>query len=203
MNTRLTLILVLAVALLGGYVYFFELSKPATAPAVPGALPGETPIPMVATTADNLAGLEVTSPDGHVELSRPPGGNWLISQPDLGEADQVRVSSVVGRLAPLNATRVLTENVQPLAEYGLANPAVTLTLVSKDNARATVQIGDATTAGDNYYAKMSTDNTVYLIAKTPIDDAKKFVTSPPKPLPTSTPTAEASPIASPAATATP
>ncbi|GIW06159.1 MAG: hypothetical protein KatS3mg060_0964 [Dehalococcoidia bacterium] len=183
-NPRLTLALVVIAAVLGGYVFFVEMNR--EPPPPPGAPPAPTPVTLLGGTPDDLATIEVRTPEGRAVLNRPPGGNWLIVEPTAGDADQVRMLSVAGRLVPFTANRVLTDTSQ-LAQYGLVNPTTSATLTTKDGTRTELRIGDQTALADGYYVRVGNDGPVYLVSRAAIDELRRLVSDPPRPRPTATP----------------
>ncbi len=185
MKLRNTLILVVIFALLAGYVYFFEMKR---AEEGEGEEPKTTQV--FDLVAEDIVELTVKGPEGTTRLSRVEGQAWQIEEPIQEEADDVRINSLVNRLAKLTAGRTLTET-SDLAAYGLAEPQLTAELKTKDNQVETLLAGDKNPQGSSYYVQKKGDDNIYLVYVSTIDDLKRLITEPPKkptPTPTFTPT---------------
>jgi len=187
MKLRGTLILVAILALLGAYVYFFELRKP------PAEKPSSTVI-VLNIPAEDVTGIEVKSEDGESVIAREPGGEWRVLKPEEKEADQTRVNQVLKRLGPLKATRVLTDSVD-LAAFGLSEPRARITLKLRDGSERRLLVGEKNPAGTAYYVQVEGQKEVYLAYVSPINELKRLVTEPPyKPTPTPAPTFTPTPV---------
>ena len=194
MKLRGTLVLVAILALLGAYVYFFEMRKP------PAEKPSSTVI-VLNVSPEDVVGVEVAGKEGESALAREPEGDWKVVKPEEKEADQARVRSVLRRLWPLKATRVLTGSVD-LAAFGLAEPKITVTLKLKDGSQKRFFVGNKNPAGTAYYVQVEGQEGVYLAYVLPIKELERLVTEPPyKPTPTPSPTF--TPTAAVTVTATP
>jgi hypothetical protein len=182
---RHTLILVVVFALLAGYVYFFEIK---TEKGEEKEEPKTTQV--FDLVADDVVELTVKGSEGTARLSRVEGQPWQIEEPIQEEADDVRVTSLVNRLAKLTASRTLTETGD-LATYGLAESQLTAKLETKNNQVETLSAGDKNPQGSSYYVQKKGDENIYLVYASIVDDLKRLITEPPKkptPTPTFTPT---------------
>ncbi|MFB0535160.1 MAG: DUF4340 domain-containing protein [Anaerolineae bacterium] len=200
MKLRNTLILVVIFALLAGYVYFFEMKKAEEGEQEEG--PKTTHV--FDLVADDVVELTVKGPEGTTRLSRE-GQPWKIEEPIQEEADDVRINSLVNRLARLTASRTLTETGD-LATYGLAEPQLTAELETKDNQVETLLAGDKNPQGSSYYVQKEGDENVYLVYANTVDDLKRLITELPRkptPTPTFTPTASITVTATATPTITP
>jgi len=200
---RNTLILVVIFALLAGYVYFFEMKK--TEEGEGEEEPKTTQV--FDLVADDVVELTVKGSEGTTRLSRVEGQPWQIEEPIQEEADDVRINSLVNRLARLTASRTLTETGD-LATYGLAEPQLTAELKTRDNQVETLLAGDKNPQGSSYYVQKKGDENVYLVYASAVDDLRRLITEPPKkptPTPTFTPTVSitATATSTPAMTPTP
>lgn len=183
MKLRGTLILLALLALLGGYVYFFEVKKPATPEKK-----ATTTVTVLDLPYSDVVGVEVRSEDGEAKLARQPEAGWKVMKPKEKEADQDRVERVIKGLSPLRATRALTEAMD-LKAFGLSEPKTSITVTLRDGSEEVLLIGDKNPAGTAYYVQRKGDEAIYLVYTSVIDGFKRMVTNPPfKPTPTPSPT---------------
>jgi len=155
---------------LAGVLYWSERHKPAEdagkAPA--GTLPA-----ILKLDASAITGLELEKKDARpIVLVRANPGEWKITQPQALGADQSAVSGVLSSLSSLNAERVVEDKAADLRQYGLAQPAVQLSISDKDNKTRRLLIGDDTPTGGAAYAMLAGDPRIFTIvsyAKTGVD----------------------------------
>jgi len=212
MRFRNTLIVLLILAALATYVYFVEIR---------GGREEATPTPSAAAVVWDLdvasvVDLTVEGTEGHVHLSRPPGGLWQMKEPTEEEADDDRINSQLTAVAKLTATRVIT-GVSELADFGLATPAWQITLGLQDGSSESLLVGDKNPQKTAFYAQRPGEEGIYLLPAYKLDNLIRLATELPyKPTPTpsstgeptarpntATPTPETTPTPTLEATATP
>jgi hypothetical protein len=91
---------------------------------------------------DNVQAVDVKKPSGEVVLAKQ-GSNWVLQKPRETPASLSAVTAMLEGISLGKFTTVASETPTPqdLARYGLANPAVTVTLTLKDGKQATLQVG--------------------------------------------------------------
>lgn len=190
MNGRVTLGLVIILAFLSGYVYFFELQTPDNTAdnltEIYGTTYGEY----------DIVELEIVETENIAHFVRTKATftrDWKMLRPLslAAEAlDQVRVNGAATRLGRLTASQVIT-GVTDLTQYGLASPQLTVTLTISNGQKIRLYAGDKTPVEDNRYLRLAADNqAVYLVFGLAIDDLFTLINDPPlapTPLPTITP----------------
>ena len=93
---------------------------------------------------DDVRSLEVAGPDGGFALARTEAGEWAFTKPLATRAGRWSVDGLLGTVENLRMDSVAGESVsdaKEVARYGLAKPARTVTLVTKDGATRTLEIG--------------------------------------------------------------
>lgn len=88
---------------------------------------------------------------------------WVNADDSAFPADQDSVQALADKLYALEASRKL-EDVQSMADYGLDEPAFTVTGEWSDGTTTEYAMGDETPFGDGWYLKLSGDETVYTVA---------------------------------------
>ncbi len=158
-GVRSTLILLVVLAGLLGYIYFVESKKPET-------VAGEEAKPKVfAVTADKIAELSVKPATGDATVLRKADGKWQIVQPVDSAADDAEVSGITSNLASLEVQRVVDEAPGDLKQYGLAQPRVDIGFkAAGDKGEHHLLVGDKTPTGGEMYAKLQNEKKVFLIS---------------------------------------
>ena len=180
MSFRVTVVLLVVVVALGGVVFFVDQNPPTPTPSGAGLAT------VMSFLSSDATQLEAAAKDQSVVVARDPSGGWLLQKPEAAPADQLRVESIIASLAALSATRTLTEPGD-LAQFGLAEPALTVKVSLKSGATKTLLLGDQSPDKAGYYAKLPDASAVYLIAASDGADLTQLMVSPPKATPTPTP----------------
>jgi hypothetical protein len=149
-----TLILVVVLAGLGGYIYFVDSKRPATAV--------EEKDKVFTVDADKLQELTVTSDGATTSLSKTDGV-WKITAPVSADADGNEVSGLTSTIAGLEVNRVVDENASNLADYGLATPRITVAFKAEGGASGELHIGDKTPTQSDMYAMKPGEKRVFLV----------------------------------------
>jgi hypothetical protein len=155
MRLRNTIIVVVLLAIVGGYaVYVGNRPEPAK----------NTPIQVAAA---DIAKIELRSLIDDIVIERGSNGNWVVTKPVAATADQSTVDEMAGAIANLEVTDTVAEKPADLAEFGLARPAVSVTVTTKDKrVLPTILVGKQTPVGNSAYIKTSDKPAVLLVAST-------------------------------------
>ncbi|MGE3190030.1 MAG: DUF4340 domain-containing protein, partial [Vicinamibacterales bacterium] len=148
-----TLVLALVLAGLAGYIYFVDADRPA------GDDARET---LFAVQADQITGIRLTA-GGQTSVLEKSGDAWKMTAPVATGADATEVSSLTTNLASIAVNRVVDENAADLAQYGLADPRITVAYTAGDQS-GTVAIGDTSAAGSDVYARVGDSHRVVLLS---------------------------------------
>lgn len=187
MKFRNTLILIAILAILAGYVYFFEIKREAPAQQEPAQV-------ILDLNPDDIISLAVAWGDGDpvLRLARGEGEAWRVEMPAEDAADHIRVSNSVASLARLEAMRLLEERPADLSVYGLHAPAWKFLIGTREGGEETLWVGDQNPTRTGYFCQKQGDPAVYLVASSVIRDISGWASNPPylptpTPLPTDTP----------------
>jgi hypothetical protein len=185
---RNTLILVAIFAALFGYVWFVE------APKTPDQLATPTkPSPVVfQLKANDVKSIEVRDlrTPRTVKITHA-GSEWQVEQPQAKPGDSGNIDTMLGQLATLQATRVLT-NVTDLAPFGFITPTLEARLVMSDTTAYAITVGGKTPDQSNYYVTYTGDKKVFIVSGSTIDGLAAWLDAPPY-LPTPMPTEASTP----------
>ncbi len=95
---------------------------------------------------DDVRSLEVAGPEGGFALARTDAGEWAFTRPIATRAGRWSVDGLLGTIENLRMDSVADESAsdaKEIARYGLAKPSRSVTLVTKDGALKTLEIGAA------------------------------------------------------------
>lgn len=137
--------------------------------------PADTSVKVVNIPDDQIAKIGIKKRDGtDVDLSRS-GSSWQIAAAEPLPADQDTVSGLAGSFAPLTAD-LLEDKASNLQGYGLAQPAVTVTLTKKDGKTEQLLMGDEVPGGSSQvYLQKAGDPKVYLLSSSVFTTVNKGV----------------------------
>lgn len=123
--------------------------------------------PLTSHTAEELTSLQWTSGDGEEQETLhfvKTDGQWRVEGDEAFPVKQESVEGLAETLTALKTDRKL-ENVEKPEDYGLLEPAFTLTAGWSDGTETVYSMGDETPFGDGYYLSLSgEDGTVYTVA---------------------------------------
>jgi hypothetical protein len=152
MQFRNTLIVLILLALVGGYIYFFQAGKPE-----------EETVKLFNIKADDITRLVLKYPSEEIELERT-GDKWKIVKPLQVDADSAAISTLTHEVADARIKSTVDEHPTDLATFGLAKPAVTVTASTKDKTLPGVEVGRTTPIGYSVYIKTTDKPAVMLTA---------------------------------------
>jgi Domain of unknown function (DUF4340) len=152
-----TLILVLVLAGLGGYIYFVDNNR-----AEPGIDGGAAKTKVFNVEADKIEELRLTY-NGESSLLRKVDGAWKMIEPVAADADNTEASGLATSIAQLEVNRTLDDNPKDLAGYGLAKPPMEVTFKA-GSVTGQLAIGDKTPTMGDIYAMKPDEKKVFLIS---------------------------------------
>ncbi|MEO8677932.1 MAG: DUF4340 domain-containing protein [Vicinamibacterales bacterium] len=153
-----TLILVAVLAGLGGYIYFVDSKRPASAGAEDSSAP-KTKVFSVET--EKIDELKITT-GGESSLLKKSADGWKMIEPTATEADPAEVISVAQAISGLEMSRTIDENPADLKEYGLAPPTVSVEFKA-GNTSGSIALGEKTPTLGDMYAIKGGDKKVFLV----------------------------------------
>ena len=155
---RSTVVLLVVLAGLGGYIYFVDANRdPAALDAKPRAF--------VELSADDIEEMQIRGDGGETSRMRRVGENWQLIEPSAADADTGVVGTVTSNLASLEVQRVVDEQPADLSQYGL-DPAridVAFRLEGQQDFEHLL-VGERTPTGGDLFARRPDDTRVFLIS---------------------------------------
>jgi Domain of unknown function (DUF4340) len=153
-GVRSFLFLIVVGLALGGYLYFVESKRdPSDADKKEKVFKVES---------DKIDELTVKSESGERTTLKKTGNDWQIVEPVGTATDSASVSGITSNLSSLELSRVIDENPQDVAEYGLNQPRIEVAFKSAGQSHR-LFIGRKTPAASDLYARIDDSKRVFLI----------------------------------------
>jgi hypothetical protein len=161
-RTRQLLLLGAVMAgLFGTYAY---LKQRPVAPTSPAPQPSTRPeISLSKLDQAKINKLVFKSAQGSLTLVKQKDV-WRSEPAPPYQLNQDQITTAASTFAVLKATEIIDPAPRDLGQYGLATPAITVTVYSAGAAPLTLQLGDQTPTGYDYYARRLGDPCVYVIS---------------------------------------
>ncbi len=151
-----TILLLVILAGLGGYLYWVEL--PAKQTEEKQAVAQQA---LLSFPESEINGLSVTTPQGTVEMKRNDTGRWTITAPLQTEADAREVQAMIRALVTGKIIRTIEEKPGTLTPFGLEQPVTTIT-VTAGPQQETLAIGDNGPLSSTLYVLRQSSHSVVL-----------------------------------------
>ncbi|MBI2830317.1 MAG: DUF4340 domain-containing protein [Chloroflexi bacterium] len=162
MKLRSILILLVVFLALGGYYYFANRPKPVVQ---------ETKVFAWDIDMDSIKHIEMRLPregksQSFIKVKEGEKFPWYFDDPKRSEIDAKRWGGGIPLLlSGPGVDRIIAQNAPPekLAEFGLSQPRMEITLTLENGHTMNIAVGDSTPDGVNYYVKAPGTNDVALV----------------------------------------
>ena len=152
-----TIVLVVVLAGLVGYIYFIDAGKPASGTEVKAKAFDVSP--------ENIEEVLIKNAAGETTRVQRVEANWKLVEPQQADADAAAVASVTSSVAGLEVQRVVDENPGDVAQYGLNPPRIDVSFRVKDQKKfQRLLVGEKTPTGGDLYAQKPGEKRVFLIS---------------------------------------
>ncbi len=181
MRTRNIVILLIILVLLGGIYYVFNRPEPA-APEEPKEFVWMIEQDDIEHITITLARENPPLSKSFIKISKEDEFPWYFDEPNNPLVDSARWGGGIPLLlSGPGADRAITYNAssEKLAEYGLTQPKMKISLLLSDGTTMNIDVGDTTPDGANYYVRAPNSNAVATVDYTWYDVLAKIVTDPP------------------------
>jgi hypothetical protein len=163
LNLRTTLILLLIFLTLGSYYFFVERKKPTEQE--------KEKEEKSVLHFDRMAmqSLEIEGAEADIRCVKTDAG-WEMTRPLAAKCDEPAVASVLASLSSLQASRFIAADSTSLAQFGLEEPSIRVSVASSAPPDSHwLFIGDRTPTGDDYYSLADGGDRVALISSSVVD----------------------------------
>jgi hypothetical protein len=154
------LIYILILALLAGYVYFFEIKKKEADKAKE-----EEASKLVNIDKDKVSYIVIKKPDGGVIELKKPANLWVLTAPLQTKGDSLAIDGMVVAAANAKSEKTVLDKDVKWEEYGFDKPDLELTISTADK-QAHIVFGAQNPAKTSYYAKVEGKPELFLVADT-------------------------------------
>lgn len=162
-----TLLMLVILAGLGGYLYFVEL------PTQQQEVKQETQQKQLLTVPETaITGLAITTPEGSIQFARADARTWVITSPLHTDAETREVEALIRALVTGSVTRIVADKSASLDPFGLDQPITTIT-VTAGLQEETITIGDSGPLSNTLYVLRGSDGKVLLTDLAPKDFVNK------------------------------
>ena len=154
---------VLAILLAAALCCWFIISR-ATA-AKEAASQSDAKINVLTLDTDQISSLSWTDASGNATTLNYDEGEWAFADADLGTVASGDADTLADDVSSVMAIQQF-DNVDDLSQYGLDNPAITITITLTDGSQDVLKIGDYNSTVSAYYLQLNDEDTVYTINNT-------------------------------------
>ncbi len=152
---KMLMMLIALVLCIGAYIGVQQFSVEQTVTEEAGTYP------LTAQLKDDLVALQWTAGEENIHLKKG-SDTWTVVGDAAFPLNQTEVQAMVTDLYNLQADRRLND-IGDLADYGLAEPAFTVTVTWADGTQTTYAMGDETPFGDGYYLSNGLEGVAYTV----------------------------------------
>lgn len=172
MNFRFSMVLILILVLVGGYVGLYELRK---------APPREDEPPWIYNVnMQDITRIAVTHQGATQAFVHQEDGWHFADEPDI-KVDRNRWGGIVLILMGPQSQRLLSDTIDDPGKYGLVEPSTEVYLELLERRTVEIDLGDKTPDGESYYAKIKGYPQLFLIHSSWGQVLNRLVTEPPYP----------------------
>jgi hypothetical protein len=169
MKTHSLILAALALALLGGLLYWSNRREAAKAAA--GGTPDAPRI--INLNSDDVTRIDIQHNQSEkIGLVKLDSGNWQVAETPVLPGEEGTISSLLSTLAKLDSERIVEDKPGDLAPYGLAKPAIEAEITTKDGKTNKLMLGDNTPTGSATFAMVANDPRLFTVSsyvKTQLD----------------------------------
>jgi Domain of unknown function (DUF4340) len=154
MQLRKTFIALVVLAIVGGFAYYINRHPEA-----------QQKHKLFKLAPADIAKIELRGPGRDLVMVRSGDKAWRIVKPVATAADNNAVDAMAQAIANLEVLETVAPDAGDLGNFGLANPAVTIIVTTKDKRELPgIMIGSNTPVGSNTYIKTTDKPAVLLIS---------------------------------------
>lgn len=160
-NTILMILVVVLVVLCAGYVGIVKYKEVQDQKQQDASEAEEEANKIVLNQMDSITRISFNTTDGELAFTYHDD-SWHYEADEAFPLDVSKITLIQNNLNPLEATRKLEEK-EDLSNYGLTQPAKTVTVTDASGNQKVLNIGSMNEYSGDYYASIAGDDNVYTI----------------------------------------
>lgn len=160
-NTILMILVVVLVVLCAGYVGIVKYKEVQDQKQQDASEAEEEANKIVLNQMDSITRISFNTTDGELAFTYHDD-SWHYEADEAFPLDVSKINLIQNNLNPLEATRKLEEK-EDLSNYGLTQPAKTVTVTDASGNQKVLNIGSMNEYSGDYYASIAGDDNVYTI----------------------------------------
>jgi hypothetical protein len=154
MHLRNMIIVLVLLAIVGGIALYIGHQP----------VPEKTPKLFTIASGD-IEKIDLRYPDREIIIARGGADTWKIVKPIETDAEQVTANEVANAVSGLEITDTVAQNTADLAQFGLAIPAVVVTVTTRDKRTLPgIMVGKDTPVGSSSYIKTTDKPAILLVS---------------------------------------
>ena len=173
MNIRTSIILVVLLAMVAGYVFFIQVR---IEPAVE-----EDALWFYSVDMSDIKHITIDSSEGNAQFFLGEDKYWHLNSPEGLPAGLDRWTGVELLLSGPKSRRLIDEQPKDLVPYGLSDPNVKIGIGLKDGSLLNILVGSTTPDGENNYARVGDSQQIFTVFSGWEEVMTRLVTDPPYP----------------------
>ncbi|MFN3974761.1 MAG: DUF4340 domain-containing protein [Dehalococcoidia bacterium] len=172
MNIRIISVLLALLVVVAGYFYFAQVQRP----------PKREPEPpwFYTLNMEDLLSITLTK-DGQSQRFIQKEGEWWLEKPEPLPVDPSRWAGITLLLSGPQSRRLLMEQIDAPARYGLDNPSLVIQTEATGGRTFEINLGQKTPDGSAHYAQLKGSPQLFLVDASWGDVLGRLVTDPPYP----------------------
>ena len=125
----------------------------------------KAPPKLVSLKEDDVQRITIARQGGETTtVEKDSTGAWKLTSPASFPADRDAVLGLVAAAANVTSDKSVDDKATDLAQFGLSQPAITVTLATKDGKSKQILLGDDAPADSSTYVALAGDAHVYTVA---------------------------------------
>lgn len=158
---RNAIILVVVLGLLVGAYFFINNKKSGTTDPASQTTETAKSIKVNEMDSEKISSIEYSSSQGQFTLKKK-GETWVMDPAFELPLDKNTIDNTVSSLADMEANKVVAENADRLADFGLDKPSMVKVVLS-DGSSKEIEVGSKSPTGEDVYVKLKGQPKVYTV----------------------------------------
>lgn len=162
-SRNLILLLLLMIVMIGTLIWLMNYNKQKDTSEADTSEDTSAIVTMDTTTINTIY---FKMPESEMTLILDEEGIWHNYLDEDFPVNQTYAANMASAFASITADRTITEGIEDLSEFGLEEPAATISATLKDGSATIIKLGSQVPVAGGYYATLNNDGKVYILPGT-------------------------------------